>query len=454
MAAQQPLSNHGHLMPIESSHTLDARGPRGALTAEKARELAAPVLVGGRGDIRRLVLSTWAFSVEAAEVFAQAIAKLPKLESAVLADIIAGRPEAEGLAVYRALGTALKDQQLVEIDLSDNAVGPKGVEACREFLTGQEKLERLFFCNCGISAEAARSIADILLFRTPTVLTTLHFWNNMSGNGGAIAIADMVAASPALRDFRFSSSRGGNDGGVALAKALRHTPLLEALDLEDNTFGLPGARAMGATLASGAAGNLRHLNLADTATGDEGAAALASGIVRGCAARLEVLKLGANELTSEDGPGAAAVARCLRRLTSLRLFDVSDNPDLGDVGARMLARAVRRRAAFRAAAGAQGPDPLAEIRVGECGFTGRGALALVQAAVACLPCLARIELGGNEISVAGIARLREALEAAPGKPLPFSVLTGLDEEEAENVDDDEEEGDGECYECYVTAVGA
>ena len=62
-------------------------------------------------------------------------------------------------AELAALGDALAGVQLREIDLSDNAVGPKGVEACRAFLANQLALERLLFCNCGISAEAA----DIVL---------------------------------------------------------------------------------------------------------------------------------------------------------------------------------------------------------------------------------------------------------------------------------------------------
>lgn len=122
----------------------------------------------GATDFTKIILSTWAFSVEAAEVFAAAISRLNGLKSAILSDIIAGRPEAEGLRVYEVLGAALKDKHLVEIDLSDNAVGPKGVQACRELLTSQESLERLYFCNCGISAEAAVSISELLLYRTPT----------------------------------------------------------------------------------------------------------------------------------------------------------------------------------------------------------------------------------------------------------------------------------------------
>lgn len=123
---------------------------------------------GGADDYDKIVFSTWAFSVEAAGVFADVISRQKQLKSAILSDIIAGRPEAEGLAVYEVLAGALKSKSLTEIDLSDNAVGPKGVAACRELLTGQESLQKLSFCNCGISAEAAKSLSDLLLFRQPT----------------------------------------------------------------------------------------------------------------------------------------------------------------------------------------------------------------------------------------------------------------------------------------------
>jgi len=353
----------------------------------------------------------------------------------VLADIIAGRPEVEGLAVYRVLGAALSRVALREIDLSDNALGPKGVDACRELLGGQASLERLFCCNVGLSAEAARSVADLLLFRSPTQLRALHFCNNMSGSGGAIAIADVVAASPALEDFRFASSRGGAEGGCALARALGSCAgALQALDLEDNTFQPRGARALGALLAQ--APRLRRLNLGDIAAGDEGAAAIARGLAAagGPRACLAELSLASNELSAPAG--ARALARCLRVLLALRQLDAGDNPELGDAGARTLARALLARARCRPA---EAPaDPLARLRLADCGLTGKGALALLAACLAAAPQLTVLDLTGNTtISRAGCARLRAA---AAGTRIE---ILGLDEDEADEDDSDEGEEDEE-----------
>jgi hypothetical protein len=48
-------------------------------------------------------------------------------------------------------------------------------------------------------------------------LKLLHFYNNMSGDGGAKAVADIVLACPDLEDFRFSATRSTPVGCEATA---------------------------------------------------------------------------------------------------------------------------------------------------------------------------------------------------------------------------------------------
>ena len=59
------------------------------------------------------------------------------LEHADLSDIIAGRPEAEALCSLRVLSEALGRAQLRTLNLSDNALGEKGVRACAAAISGQ-----------------------------------------------------------------------------------------------------------------------------------------------------------------------------------------------------------------------------------------------------------------------------------------------------------------------------
>jgi Ran GTPase-activating protein (RanGAP) involved in mRNA processing and transport len=65
---------------------------------------------------------------------------LNQLEVVDLSDIIAGRPEDEALRTLHIICTSLKNFKLTEVNLSDNALGLKGVDACIDVLEGK-KLE-------------------------------------------------------------------------------------------------------------------------------------------------------------------------------------------------------------------------------------------------------------------------------------------------------------------------
>lgn len=52
-----------------------------------------------------------------------------------ISDIIAGRPEDEALRTLKIISGALKKFDLVEVDVSDNAMGAKGCLACEDILT-------------------------------------------------------------------------------------------------------------------------------------------------------------------------------------------------------------------------------------------------------------------------------------------------------------------------------
>jgi len=52
-----------------------------------------------------------------------------------ISDIIAGRPTDEALKTLHIICSSLKKFNLVMVNVSDNALGPKGIEACRGVLT-------------------------------------------------------------------------------------------------------------------------------------------------------------------------------------------------------------------------------------------------------------------------------------------------------------------------------
>lgn len=70
----------------------------------------------------------------AAQAFAASAASLTDVD---MSDVIAGRPEAEALAALRTLSAALASLPLKRLNLSDNALGEKGVRACAPAFSNQ-----------------------------------------------------------------------------------------------------------------------------------------------------------------------------------------------------------------------------------------------------------------------------------------------------------------------------
>ena len=125
--------------------------------------------------------------IQIAEKLSQLLVSSDGLKCVDISDIIAGRHEDEALAVLEALSAALSrsSASLVELNVSENALGSKGVLACRSLLQHRAYLERLYFCNNGLSAEACELIRSILMEGNGCpALKVLHFYNNMSGDGG------------------------------------------------------------------------------------------------------------------------------------------------------------------------------------------------------------------------------------------------------------------------------
>lgn len=86
----------------------------------------------------QIKLSTKSFGIEAAEVAARAIENVAEsLTHADISDIIAGRPEKEVLGALQIISRSLAKAKLKALDLSDNALGQKGISACTQAFAQQ-----------------------------------------------------------------------------------------------------------------------------------------------------------------------------------------------------------------------------------------------------------------------------------------------------------------------------
>lgn len=389
-------------------------GRRSFIDSEEALELLKP-LKEHEKSYTKICFSNRSFGMDAARVAEPILLSIKdQLKEVDLSDFIAGRSEEEALKVMNIFSSALEGCVLRYLNLSDNAMGEKGVNAFGSLLRSQNNLEELYLMNDGISEEAARAVSKFI--PSTEKLRVLQFHNNMTGDEGAIAISEMVRRSPLLEDFRCSSTRVGSEGGIALAEALGTCTHLKKLDLRDNMFGVESGIALSKSLS--AFGDLTEIYLSYLNLEDEGTEALASSL-KETAPSLEVLEMAGNDITAGS---AAALATCIAAKQFLTKLNLAEN-DLKDEGTILISQAI-----------SEGHGQLTEVDLSTNSIRRVGARVLAQAVVN-KPGFKLLNINSNFISDEGIDEVKEIFKNSP------DVLGPLDENDPEGEDLDEEADD-------------
>eukprot|EP00889_Picochlorum_renovo_P003979 jgi/Picre1/31009/NNA_006367.t1 len=326
-------TQQGDAMDVDS---IDLTGSREFLTTETAEEALAPMLQDG-ASVSRIKFSTKSFGIDAAHVAARAIRNVSStLKHADLSDIIAGRPEEEALKALEIISEALAEAELDSLDLSDNALGEKGIRACAAVIQKQKNLKHIAFQNVGCSEFGCAAVNELLVHCGN--LRSIHLLNNMSGDSGAMSIAKIIERCPLLEDFKMASSRVGEEGGKAIADALAvcgHA--MVRIDLHDNPLTDESAESLAKAIKSHPC--LKALNLNDIAMEDPGIQIIAESL---CAVSktIEHLELELNSITENEleDDGALEIAKSLLGLKKLEVVDMRTN-QIGRGGAVALAKA-------------------------------------------------------------------------------------------------------------------
>eukprot|EP00565_Helicotheca_tamesis_P008513 CAMPEP_0185725720 /NCGR_PEP_ID=MMETSP1171-20130828/1910_1 /TAXON_ID=374046 /ORGANISM="Helicotheca tamensis, Strain CCMP826" /LENGTH=505 /DNA_ID=CAMNT_0028393913 /DNA_START=44 /DNA_END=1561 /DNA_ORIENTATION=+ len=381
-----------------------------------------------------------------------------KITVADLSDIIASRMEDEGLQVLQTICDAFAHSSLIEVDLSDNAMGSKGIKACRAVLSGQAgSLERLSLCNNGLSGTSMQEVADILTDGGEDDeivcerLKKIHFFNNMSGDVGCVAFARILSrCTGRLTDVRFSGTRAGSEGSALIASILEgmgdeKVKNIERLDLADNSFGPEGANNLGTAL--GRCSNLKYLNLRDCLLEDDGTGIVCRAIWSSDSP-IEHLDISGNEITRH---GAKSVAELIEENETLKVLLLEEN-ELTSLGVKTIAKALEG-----ALDGAKddvdsdddsgSPETKSKaiieelsLATNECGrIGGKAILKAYGSAGENMPCLKKIDLNGNMFP----EDIVESLTSAFGDKLQSMDENDDEEDVDEDIDEDADEDEDE-----------
>lgn len=389
-----------------------SKGPRAFIEAEEAQELLSPLKEPGN-SYTKICFSNRSFGLDAARIAEPILLSLKgQLQEVDLSDFIAGRPEEEALNVMNIFSAALEGSLLRSLDLSNNALGEKGVRAFGKLLKSQRSLEELYLMNDGISKEAAQAVCELI--PSTEKLRVLQFHNNMTGDEGAVAISEIVKHSPLLEDFRCSSTRVDSIGAIALSEALGKCAHLKKLDLRDNMFGVEAGLVLSKALLNHA--NLTEVYLSYLNLEDEATIAIANAL-KDSAPSLEVLDMAGNDITAE---GALSLAECITAKKFLTKLNLAEN-ELKDGGAIRIGKAVE-----------ESQGPLMEVDMSNNLIRWAGARVLAQAVLE-KPELKLLNLNGNFISEEGIDVLKGMFKASP------DLLGSLDDNDPDGEEDDEDD---------------
>nr|CCG20284.1 Ran GTPase activating protein 2 [Solanum tuberosum subsp. andigenum] len=388
-----------------------SKGKRAFIEAEEAQELLKPLKEPGN-SYSKICFSNRSFGIHAARIAGPILAALKdQLKEVDLSDFVAGRNEAEALDVMNIFSEALEGSNLKFLNLSDNALGEKGVRAFGKLFQSQTNLEELFLMNDGISQEAANAVSELV--PSTEKLKVLHFHNNMTGDEGAVAIAEIVKRSPLLEDFRCSSTRVGSEGGSVLCEALGMCSHLKKLDLRDNMFGPEVGLVLCKALSKHE--NLTEIYLSYLNLEDEGAIAIANAL-KDSAPSLAVLEMAGNDITAE---ASSAIASCIAAKQLLAKLSLGEN-ELKDEGAIQIAKAL------------EGHSHLIEVDMSSNALRRAGARVLAQT-VLHKDEFKLLNVNGNFISEEGVDELKEIFKKSP------EMLASLEDNDPEGEDEDDEE---------------
>ncbi|KAK0085213.1 hypothetical protein PV325_005588 [Microctonus aethiopoides] len=287
---------------------------------------------------------------DAAKAISEALAiHGSNLKRALWKDMFTGRMKTEIPKALEYLGSGLStaNAQLVELDLSDNAFGPIGVQGLAALLSSPTcyTLHELRLNNNGLGISGGKMLAKALLDchansskeSKPLALRVFIAGRNRLENEGATALAAVFEKIGTLEEVVMPQNGIYHQGVAALANGLSGNCSLRILNLNDNTVGPKGAIAIANVLPNFPA--LEYLNLGDCLLKTKGALSIADALeIEGNNTSLVEVNLTFNEIRTA---AVLRLARAMADKTQLMSLQLDGN-FFGDSGRKQLKEALTK----------------------------------------------------------------------------------------------------------------
>ena len=298
-------------------------------TAEEAADVAKKIREAATVHI--LTFSANTIGIEAAGEIGKALEGHPEFRRAHWKDMFTGRMKSEipPALVNLTRGVMIAHATLTELDLSDNAFGPVGMEGLKVFLQSPScyTLKELKLNNTGCGVTGGKMLASLLkscyhkskAVGHPLALKVFVLGRSRQENEGGKALAEVFQLMGSLEEVVMPQNGIYHEGLAALAEAFSHNPNLKILNMNDNTFTSKGAKAMASALKK--LEKLEVLNLGDCLLKSAGAKLICRAL-KGRHPGLKELVLDSNEIRVK---AADDLAKAVKGKTSLERVSISGN---------------------------------------------------------------------------------------------------------------------------------
>jgi Ran GTPase-activating protein 1 len=267
----------------------------------------------------------------AAEELGKALKEHPELERFIGNDIFTTRLKDEIPLALRSICGAFEASgaKLVELNLSDNAFGPIGLEALVTFLASSTcfNLKEIRMHNNGLGPEGAKKFANALKSCHENSNSKLKLKVFICGRNrleleGSRAISEALKIMGSLEEIQMPQNGIRPNGIENVADALASNPNLRIINMNDNTFTKRGGEAISKALIK--LNNLEYVNFGDCLLRSKGANLLVRSLINNKS--LKELILSFNEIDASTG---LEISTCLVdpkfHFDDLKFIDLNGN---------------------------------------------------------------------------------------------------------------------------------
>ena len=201
-----------------------------------------------------------------AEALGEKIKNIKNIKKVDLSDCFVSRGAEELPKCLKFLLEGLVDKPIIELNLSDNALGPSASSGYEFFFEKNKTLQKLYLDNCGMGPYGTPSLMKIIKDNKEMPLKVLKYSRNKMESIGCSAISELVKEKKTLKKIKISDNEIGNKGLEDFLNSIKNNKNIYWLDIHNNTL----SNNMN-SLADiiGSLSNIIHLDLSDLTIEDK-----------------------------------------------------------------------------------------------------------------------------------------------------------------------------------------